>query len=164
MDHITPEQASRGDVSLAMVILASEKKNVMFGRRGVHITPVDAMMFQSVVQDLLKVSTFCVNMHAELNFRQAGRQKTTVGEDILLAAGIDYAIDICPRAPDEEGDGKQVIDIDDLRNFVARIEKAFGVISIDMSFPEEINAALRTWNQQKMGDLTHIKIASMDRE
>ena len=138
---------SRTDAALAMVILASEKKNLLFQRSGVRVSSSDIMMFGPVIQDLLKVASFCANMHAELNFRHRGLRKTTPGEDVLMAAGMDYALDIAPRLPSHGPQGEDIVDIDDLKALVGRIERAFGRIAIDMTFPEEIKDSFKMWQQ-----------------
>lgn len=151
---------SRDDAALAMIIVAAEKQNILFSRSGIHASPTDAMMFQNVVQDLLKVSTFCLNMHAELNFKHRGARKTSPGEDVLLVAGMDYALDIAPRLEDPGPEGQDIIDIDDLRSFVSRIEGAFGVISIDMSFPEDIRSSLKFWIETQLPEPATAQIKS----
>lgn len=138
---------SRADAALAMVILAADKKKLLFQRSGVRVSASDVMMFESIVQDLLKVSTFCVNMHAEFNFRQRSLRRTMPGEDVLLAAGVDYALEIIPRAEVKGPAGEDVVDIDALKAFVLGIERAFGRIAIDMTLSEDIKSSYALWRQ-----------------
>lgn len=140
---------TRADAALAMVILAADKKKLLFQKAGTRVPASEIMKFESIIQDLLKISTFCVNMHAELNFRTRGSRKNAPGEDVLLAAGMDYALDIIPRASGGGSEEEDVVDIDTLKEFVESIERAFGRIVIDMTFSEDIKLSHGLWRHHQ---------------
>lgn len=133
-------QADKEQQALMLLHLGGGSE-LQFHKNGVTIAPPLAFQSQALVRDLLKVGFFSMNIHSMAGVDVLpGAMPGVQGNGIpvaLLGMAFHYALDAAPRRA--AGKGPEIVEIADLEQQVALIERHFGAIDIDLDLVARVS-------------------------